>query len=155
MTSWGSASKAAKPVNKAPFALASLHHNLSTTLRTHFVSIRLQFRIVPIYMAEVEPPSTTQPNAPTTRRTATAPPAIKGLTVNQATQQVHLTIRSLLTDEFPDLASKDAGKIEGGSKEYLNVTLNSINNFTKTMWKTWWGVVYSCMKMFVGGVCEF
>jgi hypothetical protein len=40
MTSWGSASKAAKPVNKAPFALASFHHNLATILTTHFVSIR-------------------------------------------------------------------------------------------------------------------
>jgi hypothetical protein len=83
------------------------------------------------------------------------PPRLNGLTVEQATQRVHLAVRSLLTDEFPDLAKRNADRRTDGTQEYLRLTFRTMGNYFKSTWRTWWGVVYSFGKMLVGGICAY
>lgn len=80
-----------------------------------------------------------------------------GLTVDQATEQVHLAVRALLTDEFPDIAKrKGLGlKLKGETGQYLQLTFTTLKNYYKCLWKTWAGVCFCFVKMFIGKVCEW
>lgn len=85
---------------------------------------------------------------------APAQPRLDGLTIERATKDVHAAIRGLLSDEFPDLAKRNGGRIQSEGQQYLRLTFTTMKNYFKALWKSWWGVIYSFGKMFVGGVCE-
>jgi hypothetical protein len=51
-------------------------------------------------------------------------PKLNGLTVDQAIQRVHLAIRSLLTDEFPDLAKRRVKDVDEGCSVYSSRRLD-------------------------------
>ncbi|KAG8804940.1 hypothetical protein FRC18_006954, partial [Serendipita sp. 400] len=80
------------------------------------------------------------------------PAEIDETTVDDATERVHFAIRSLVSDEFPDLAQNCGSQGADEGSQYLHLTLNTVKNYSKTTWKTWWGVAFSFVKIFVGGV---
>ncbi|KIM23393.1 hypothetical protein M408DRAFT_263942 [Serendipita vermifera MAFF 305830] len=86
--------------------------------------------------------------------TAVAPeqPKLNTQSIEKATENVHLAIRKLLTDEFPDLAKRKEYRRTSEGQQYLRLTWTSMKNYSKTIWKSWWGVTYSFAKIFVGGV---
>lgn len=81
-----------------------------------------------------------------------SPQGVNGLTVEQATHNVHVAIRSLLADEYPDLARRRFK--EKDSHWYIYTSTRTVVNYLRTTMSTWKGVIWSFGKMFVGGVCE-
>ena len=128
----------------------------------HFLVIRAFLRIFCVELGTSMSESTTGINtaAPPANfngdsgNNIAAPPKLNGLSVEKATKNVHTAIRGLLTDEFPDLAKRNGSRMKSGGQQYLRLTITTMKNYFKAIWKTWWGVVYSFGKMFVGGVCK-
>lgn len=79
------------------------------------------------------------------------PHGLNGLTVEEATKNVHLALRELLTDEYPDLARR---RISRKQRHYLQSSFNIVKNYLINSFRTWWDVIKLFGKMFIGGVCE-
>lgn len=79
------------------------------------------------------------------------PHSLNGLTIEEATHNVHLAIRTLLTDEYPDLARR---RISRKQQHYLQSSFNIVKNYLRYNFRTWGNVINSFGKMCIGGVCE-
>jgi hypothetical protein len=79
---------------------------------------------------------------------------VNGLTVDEATQRVHLAVRALLVDEFPDLAKRKGLKLNSETGQYLQLTWTSFKSYCKCIWKTWVGVCFCFVKMCLGQMCK-
>ena len=97
----------------------------------------------------------TDPNGDDAPPGTPQPPKLNGLTVDQATQQVHAALRSLLSEEFPDLTRLRSNRVNSMGEQYLQLSFTSIKNCFKAISRAWIGVVFSFGWMLMGGICTW
>lgn len=74
--------------------------------------------------------------------------------IDVSTNRVHEAVKALLADEIPDLEQKKS-TLYLFKDPYLHLSFTTLNNYCKSLGKTWWGVCCSFGQMATLHLCAW